>query len=75
MSSHGAPSYDEEVTALSEQGRLLSVNEVAYFLGVSRDSVYRLVRKGVLPYVRVGDRLRFRPVEIDAYLTRERRPT
>lgn len=48
----------------------MSVNEVARFLSISRDSVYRLVRSGALPAVKVGERLRFRPEEIDRYLDR-----
>ena len=49
----------------------MSVNEVARFLSISRDSVYRLVRSGALPSVKVGERLRFRPEAIHAYLDRE----
>jgi excisionase family DNA binding protein len=48
----------------------MSVNEVATFLAISRDSVYRLVRSGALPAVKVGERLRFRPEAIEAYLDR-----
>lgn len=49
---------------------LLTVNDVTRLLVISRDSVYRLVRSGALKPVRVGERLRFRPEDIDAYLQR-----
>jgi excisionase family DNA binding protein len=47
---------------------LLRVNEVAETLAISRRSVYLLVGSGDLPAIRVGERLRFRPSDIDAYL-------
>lgn len=49
---------------------LLSVNEAAQFLGVSRRQVYRLLELCDLPAVRVGERIRFRPADLDAYLER-----
>jgi excisionase family DNA binding protein len=67
MSVHEAPHYDAPPTE-----RLLTVNEIADRLAISRDTVYRLVRSGDLHTVRVGERLRFRPPEIDAYLERNR---
>jgi excisionase family DNA binding protein len=49
-------------------GRLLSVNEVAALLGISRRSVYRLLGERQLRASRVGKRLRFRPADVDDYL-------
>jgi len=51
----------------AERG-LLSVNELATYLGVTRSTVYRLVREGELQSVKVGRRKKFRPEDIDAYL-------
>jgi excisionase family DNA binding protein len=48
----------------------MTVNQVAEMLAVSRDTVYRLVRSGALPTVKVGERLMFRPEAIAAYLDR-----
>jgi len=53
-------------------GRLLSIDDVAGLLNVSRKTVYRLTSSGELPASRVGERLRFRPREIDEYLDRRR---
>ncbi len=53
-------------------GRLLSIDDVAGLLNVSRKTVYRLISRGELPAMRVGERLRFRPSEIHEYLERRR---
>lgn len=49
---------------------LLSINECAAFLGVARSTVYELVKRGDLRAVRVGERWRFRPADVDDYLER-----
>jgi excisionase family DNA binding protein len=49
---------------------LLTVNELARHLGISKWTVYRLVRDGEIRAVRVGERIRFRPADVDAYLER-----
>jgi excisionase family DNA binding protein len=53
---------------------LLTVNEAASPLAISRPSVYRLRSKGQLASYRVGDRLRFRQAGIEAYLERNKEP-
>jgi excisionase family DNA binding protein len=47
---------------------LLSVNELARHLGISKWTVYRLVRSREIRSVRVGERIRFRPEDVEAYL-------
>ena len=49
---------------------LLTVNELRGVLKISRGTVYKLVNRGELPAVRVGERLRFRPADVDRYLER-----
>lgn len=44
-------------------GRALSVEEVAEYLGLSRDTVYRKARRGEIPGIRVGRSWRF-PLDI-----------
>ena len=46
------------------------MNELRGVLKVSRGTVYKLVNRGELPAVRVGERLRFRPADVDRYLER-----
>jgi excisionase family DNA binding protein len=52
--------------------RLLSVRAVCDRLGVSRQSVYRLVADGSLTVVKIRDRTLFRPADIDALIERSR---
>jgi excisionase family DNA binding protein len=51
---------------------LLSINAVAELLGVSRASVYTLIHRGELIPIRVGERVRFDPADVRAYLDQHR---
>jgi excisionase family DNA binding protein len=53
---------------------LLTQNDIAELLRVSRWTVARLIKRGDLRGVRVGDRLRFTQDEIRAFLERETSP-
>jgi excisionase family DNA binding protein len=53
-------------------GPLLTVDQVAKELQISRSWVYHLVNEGQLRATRVGERLRFRRDEILEYLERNR---
>jgi excisionase family DNA binding protein len=53
---------------------LLSINECARFLGVARSTIYALVQREELHPVRVGQRLRFRISDLEAYLERGASP-
>jgi putative molybdopterin biosynthesis protein len=46
----------------------LTIPEVALRLRVSRMTVYRLTKTGVLPAYRVGRQLRVKAADLDAYL-------
>lgn len=53
--------------------RLLEADDVAEYLGMRTDWVYREVRAGRLPHIRLGRAVRFRRESIDAWLeARER---
>jgi len=53
--------------------RLLEVEDVADYLGVRTDWVYREVRAGRLPHIRLGRAVRFRRESIEAWVdSRER---
>lgn len=47
---------------------LLTPQQVAIWLNMSRVWVYKQAEKGLLPFHRVGDAIRFDPEEIRAYL-------
>ncbi len=63
MSHHTPEGY-----AASRTDRLLTVDEMADLLHVSRPTLYRLIRIGALSPVRIGRRFRFEPAEIRRYL-------
>ena len=50
------------------KARFLTVQEVADLMRVSSMTVYRLIKAGDLPAVRVGRSFRVRDVDVDAYL-------
>ena len=52
--------------------KLLNPSEVAGLLGMSRVWVYKAAERGMLPFFRVGDAIRFDPREIRNYLESRR---
>lgn len=48
--------------------RLLSADEVASFLGVKRDTVYKLIDRNGLPAVKVGRLWKFRQQQVDEWV-------
>jgi excisionase family DNA binding protein len=69
MARHGTQGYAAERIPLEP---LLTVADVCKLLAVSKQTLYRLLRAGELTPSRVGDRLRFRPDDVRAYLERNR---
>lgn len=53
---------------MTEQLELLTVREVADAIRVSTMTVYRLIRAGALPAIRVGKHFRIRTRDLDQYL-------
>ena len=54
--------------------RLLTIGEVAEYLGVTERHVRRLVAERRIPFVKWGHLLRFDPDEIAAWIDAARRP-
>lgn len=55
--------------------RLLEADDVARYIGMTTDWIYREVRAGRMPHIRLGRYVRFRRESIDAWLAaRERGP-
>ncbi len=68
------PEYELERRRREHGGRsLLRVGELAGLLHVSAGTVYRLVREGKLPAVRVGAQWRFRREDCEGWLDGRRR--
>jgi excisionase family DNA binding protein len=53
---------------------LLTIDAAAAFLSISRRQVYTLLERRELPCVRVGERTRFLPQDLRAYLESRREP-
>ena len=53
------------------RARFLTVNEVADQLRISTMTVYRLIKNGDLPAVRIGKSYRLREDDVDAYLAKQ----
>jgi excisionase family DNA binding protein len=57
-----------KLTPTLETGPLLDRQAVADLLGVSKHTVWRLVRSGELPAFRVGRQIRVAQVDLENYL-------
>jgi excisionase family DNA binding protein len=51
---------------------LLTIDEVLGYLNVTSRTIYRLIRIGELPAVRIGRRWRIRRTDLDHWLNRKR---
>jgi excisionase family DNA binding protein len=58
----------EPVAQSFATARFLTVQEVADLMRVSTMTVYRIIKSGELPAVRVGRSFRVRDVDVDTYL-------
>ena len=47
---------------------VLDIRQTARYLAVSMDTLYKLVRSGEMPHVRIGKSIRFRPADVDRFL-------
>jgi len=52
--------------------KLLTIEDLAEYLNISRRTVYRLLKEGTLPGYRIGSHMRFRRGEIDRWLEGKR---
>lgn len=50
------------------QPAAVSIAGAGTYLGVSADTVRRLVRSGTIPHARIGSSIRIRRADLDAYL-------
>jgi excisionase family DNA binding protein len=55
-----------------ELSSFLTTEEVLAYLKVTPRTIYRLIRTGELPAVRIGRQWRFRRQDLDAWLDRQR---
>src|SRR5512145_1366778 len=67
----GSHDSREELTAMIDE-TFLTTEEVLEYLQVNLRTVYRLIKAGKIPAVRVGRQWRFRKRDIDAWLDTQR---
>lgn len=60
--------HESERYELARPEPLYTISELGELLGVSRATIYRLLRRGELTALRVGSRQRFTPAEVRRYL-------
>ena len=54
---------------------LVTIEQVATYLQVSKDTVYRLAQAGSLPGAKIGQQWRFRKSEVDTWLEGRKKVT
>ncbi len=55
-----------------ENKQILTAEDVAEMLSVSKQSIYRLARQNLIPHVRLGNRtVRFSKIKIEEWLSKE----
>lgn len=59
---------DNETQVVVANPAIMTVKEVAQYLRMSEAKVYRLVKEGALPVVRIGKTWRFRKDLLDEWL-------
>ena len=56
-----------------ERGRLLTLEETAEILSVSKPTLYRILGTNELPWVRVGSNRRIDPQDLQQYIKNQKR--
>lgn len=60
------------MTTANNTQSILTTEEVLGYLRVTPRTIYRLIRTGELPALRIGRQWRFRRSDLDAWLDRQR---
>jgi excisionase family DNA binding protein len=58
---------------MAELEELVKPSELCKILKVSKMWPYRMAKKGVIPYHKMGDLVRFKRIDIEAYLQKTRK--
>ena len=59
-------------TSVPDFQSFLTTDEVLTYLRITPRTIYRLIRNGELPAMRIGRQWRFRRADLDAWLERQR---
>ena len=71
MDTNGTDPQSSNSGAKSERTQIMTTKEIAKYLGVHEMTVYRWLKKGVLPGFKIGGRWRSKKDLLDSYLTRQ----
>ena len=63
----------ESIKYIHDNQRLLKATEVARILNISKSMVYRLMKNGKIPYVRINQAFRIRPEDLDKFIEENRK--
>lgn len=72
MAGGPVPLFDNSSTAPHQSAELLTLEEAAKFLTISKSGIRRLQHGRHLPYFKVGGSVRFARCDLNAYLARRR---
>lgn len=70
MTEERAPYHAGETPVADPFPAVMTVDQVAAFLQVSRRTIYNMAQAGELPAVKVGEQWRFYRPELDRWLSR-----
>lgn len=71
MNTNGVDPKAKEVLMRPERTQIMTTKEIAKYLGVHEMTVYRWLKKGVLPGFKIGGRWRSKKDLLDSYLVRK----
>lgn len=59
---------DTNMSNINDVERWLSLEEIAKHVGCSRDTIRAWIKKGTIPYYKVGRMYKFKISEVDAWI-------
>ncbi len=72
MNNNGAePKFKDVTGQRPERTQIMTTKEIAKYLGVHEMTVYRWLKKGILPGFKIGGRWRSKKDLLDAYLVQK----
>ena len=73
VGARSRPAKPVDVVAVAASGEILTLDEVAAYLKISKKTVYKIVRSGALPAFKAGKHWRVRRVDLGAWIARRSR--
>jgi len=63
----------ESIKYIHDSQRLLKATEVSWILNISKSMVYRLMKNGKIPSVRINRAFRIHPEDLDKFIEENRK--